>query len=185
MRPRELEFAHMNMTHMCAFASGAKSCRIVVTRQDKGLLLSEEDMLKRSIAPARVAKIIKHCLQTGAWQFDEYEQDLVLYRVLLEREFLTSRTLTYWVRFAFGTLKKLLPGLLILFCFFARTEKSAMTVSVNMDSRDAAAFQGEATDNLALPQPEKLPGEPKVGGDKPKPAKKPKASGGAPVKEAL
>ena len=65
-----------------------------IIRLDKGSFLSEEEMIARGINPTRVAKIVKCCLQTGAWQFDEYEQDLVLYRVALDRQFASGRTAT-------------------------------------------------------------------------------------------
>ena len=58
------------------------------------MFLSEDEMIKRGINANRVAKIVKHCLQTGAWQFDDYDSELVLYQVVLDREFSAGRTST-------------------------------------------------------------------------------------------
>ena len=67
-------------------------CISSLRRSDEGQLVSEEDMsTKHGISATRIQKIIRHCLATGSWQFDEYEPELVLYRVILDRKFASSR----------------------------------------------------------------------------------------------
>ena len=67
-------------------------------RQDKGLLLSEEQMeTTYGMCPARIAKVRRHCLATGQWEFDQYDSELVLYKVVLEREFSSTRTVLLFV----------------------------------------------------------------------------------------
>ena len=54
-------------------------------------MLSEDALLEKFSA-TRVAKIKKHCLSTGQWEFDRYEPEKVLYAVLLDQEFDSTRT---------------------------------------------------------------------------------------------
>ena len=68
------------------------SCQLVpAIRKDAGKLLSEDALLEKFSA-TRVAKIKKHCLSTGQWEFDRYEPEKVLYAVLLDQEFDSTRT---------------------------------------------------------------------------------------------
>ena len=68
-------------------------------RKDSGKLLDEETLLSK-FPKSRVDKIKRHCMMHGLWEFDQYEDDKVLYQVVLDREFDSSRhasVCAHWV----------------------------------------------------------------------------------------
>ena len=60
-------------------------------QRDAGKLLSEAEMQLKGLPLDRITKIKAFCLKHGQWSFDLYDPSLVLYMVVLDREFDSSR----------------------------------------------------------------------------------------------
>ena len=62
------------------------------SRKDTGKLMSEAHMAsKLGFDEPRIAKIKKACLMAGDWEFDPYDDELVLYKVIVDQEFSSAR----------------------------------------------------------------------------------------------
>ena len=60
-------------------------------QRDAGKLLSEAEMQQKGMNEDRIRKVKAYCLKHGQWSFDLYDPSLVLYKVVMDREFDTSR----------------------------------------------------------------------------------------------